>query len=72
MLRNAGHANFYKPDEVRAILKESLQIVGEAKVDADLRPVALELVYGSLAQRQVELEQVNASGVLLGKPPMQG
>lgn len=72
MLRNAGHANFYKPDEVRAILKEALQIVGEQKVDDDLRGVALNLVYGSLAQRQVELEQVNASGVLLGKPPGQG
>ena len=65
MIRRKAFANFYSPEEVRDLLRDSLQIVGEQKVPDDLRAQAFTLVFDKLATRHVELEQIDATGVLL-------
>ena len=65
MMRRKGFASFYSPEEVRDLLRDTLQILGEQKMPDDLRANAFTLVFDKLAQRHVELEQIDATGVLL-------
>jgi uncharacterized protein (UPF0147 family) len=69
-LRVASKAHFHSREEVQRYVELALAIVEDAVVPDDLREAAFANAVQLLAQAQVAVEQVGATGVLLDRNGM--